>query len=250
MPLEYNEQRGKRPIETTPMNATPAKTIAPIRDVRLRAMAVGLWVALLGASIALSVLAAGHDRLPGDLSIMSWAQDQPTPGTEVSRVARTLGSTEVVLGTGAGLAAALWLARRRREALLLALGLAVLPLLQHGLKELVDRPRPSEELVDLRVGFSSPSFPSGHVMSAALLYGFLLYLSLRVEASRWLRAAVGAVALFMLVLSGPANVYVGVHWPSDVLGGYAWAFVLLLPLLYAREFFLTQRPSHARFAPN
>jgi len=200
-----------------------------------RALAAGLWAALLAASLALSVLAASHDRLPGDLSIMSWAQDRALPGMDVSRAARAIGSTEVVLGTGAAAAVALWLARRRREALLLGLGLVVLPLLQYGLKELVDRPRPSEELVDLRAGFSSPSFPSGHVMSPALLYGFLLYLSLRTQANAWLRAAVAGVALLMLLFSGPANVYVGVHWPSDVLGGYAWGLVLLLPLLYAVE---------------
>jgi len=200
-----------------------------------RALAAGLWAALLAASLALSVLAAGHDRLPGDLSIMSWGQDRAVPGMDLSRAVRAIGSTEVVLGTGAAAAVGLWLARRRREAVLLGLGLVVLPLLQHGLKELVDRPRPSEELVDLRAGFSSPSFPSGHVMSPALLYGFLLYLSLRTRANPWLRAAVAGVALFMLLFSGPANVYVGVHWPSDVLGGYAWGLVLLLPLLYAVE---------------
>jgi len=200
-----------------------------------QALAAGLWAALLAASLALSVLAAGHDRLPGDLSIMSWAQDRAVPGMDVSRVVRAIGSTEVVLGTGAAATVGLWLARRRREAVLLGLGLVVLPLLQHGLKELVDRPRPSEELVDLRAGFSSPSFPSGHVMSPALLYGFLLYFSLRTRANVWLRAAVAGVALFMLLFSGPANVYVGVHWPSDVLGGYAWGLVLLLPLLYAVE---------------
>ena len=38
---------------------------------------------------------------------------------------------------------------------------------------------------------------------------------------------------FVLVLTGPANVYVGVHWPSDVVGGYAWGAVLVLPLVYA-----------------
>jgi membrane-associated phospholipid phosphatase len=45
----------------------------------------------------------------------------------------------------------------------------------------------------------------------------------------------------MLVLSGPAQVYVGVHWPSDVVGGYAWAAVLLLPLLYADQFIARRR---------
>jgi len=200
-----------------------------------RALAAGFWAALLAASLALSVLAADHDRLPGDLSIMSWAQDRAVPGMDLSRAVRAIGSTEVVLGTGAAAAVALWLMRCRREAVLLGLGLVVLPLLQHGLKELVDRPRPSEDLVDLRAGFSSPSFPAGHVMSPTLLYGFLLYLSLRTRANPWLRAAVAGLALFMLAFSGPANVYVGVHWPSDVLGGYAWGLVLLLPLLYASE---------------
>jgi membrane-associated phospholipid phosphatase len=117
----------------------------------------------------------------------------------------------------------------------LALGLVVLPLLQHGLKELVDRPRPTPDLVELRAGFSSPSFPSGHVMSGALLYGFLLYLSLWIALPRMLKVALVGWCALVLVVSGPANVYVGVHWPSDVVGGYAWAAVLLLPLVYADQ---------------
>jgi len=111
----------------------------------------------------------------------------------------------------------------------------VLPFLQHGLKQLVDRPRPTPDLVELRAGFSSPSFPSGHVMSAALLYGLLLYLSLRIALPSVLRLALIGWCAFMLVVSGPANVYLGVHWPSDVVGGYAWATVLLLPLVYADQ---------------
>jgi membrane-associated phospholipid phosphatase len=116
------------------------------------------------------------------------------------------------------------------------MGLVVLPFLQHGLKELVDRPRPTEDLVDLRAGFSSPSFPSGHVMSPALLYGFLLYVSPRIGLPHVLNAALLGWCAFMLVIAGPAQVYVGVHWPSDVAGGYAWAVVLLLPLVYADQF--------------
>jgi membrane-associated phospholipid phosphatase len=195
------------------------------------------WIVLLLAAVSLSVLAAANDRLPGDLAIVQWAQDLPVPGLALSRFVRLLSGTEVVLGTGAVVALALWLSRRRearptgRQALLLALGLLLLPLLQHELKEIVDRPRPPADLVDLRAGFSSPSFPAGHVMSPTLLYGFLLYLSLRGIPGRPLGLAVLAASLFMLVLAGPANVYVGVHWPSDVVGGYAWGLVLLLPLL-------------------
>jgi len=195
----------------------------------------GIWLALLAGAIVLSVLAGLHSRLPGDLDITEWLQGSLFPGMGVSRLVRAVGSTEVVLGTGGGVAVVLWLLGRRRQAVLLALGLVVLPFLQHGLKELVDRPRPTADLVDLRAGFSSPSFPSGHVMSPTVLYGFLLYVSLRIALPSVLKAALLGWCAFMLVIAGPAQVYVGVHWPSDVVGGYAWAGVLLLPLVCADQ---------------
>jgi undecaprenyl-diphosphatase len=209
--------------------------ISPITFRPRRAAAVwgATWAVLLLAALALTALAAAHDRLPGDLAIARWIQDLPLPGLPLSRFLRLITTTQVVLGTGAAVAGLLWLSRRRREALLLAVGLIILPLLQHGLKEAVDRPRPSPDLIELRAGFVSPSFPAGHVMSPTLLYGFLLYLALVRLRYPPLRLAVLAVSLFVLVLSGPANVWVGVHWPSDVLGGYAWGLVLLLPLLLA-----------------
>lgn len=195
----------------------------------------GLWLLLLAGAIVLSMLAGLHSRLPGDLDITEWIQGSLFPGMGVSRLVRAVGSTEVVLGSGGAVAVVLWLMGRRRQALLLVLGLVVLPFLQHGLKELVDRPRPTEDLVDLRAGFSSPSFPSGHVMSPALLYGFLLYVWPRIALARVLKVALAGWCAFMLVIAGPAQVYMGVHWPSDVLGGYAWAAVLLLPLFYADQ---------------
>ena len=194
-----------------------------------------IWLVLLAGAIGLSVLSGLHSRLPGDVYISEWVQGSLFPGMGVSRLVRAVGSTEVVLGTGAVVAVALWLMGWRRQALLLALGLVVLPFLQHGLKQLIDRPRPTPDLVELRAGSSSPSFPSGHVMSTALLYGFLFYLSLRIALPSVLRLALIGWCAFMLVVSGPANVYVGVHWPSDVVGGYAWAAVLLLPLVYADQ---------------
>ena len=189
-----------------------------------------VWLALLAVSIVLSVLAALYSRFPGDLAISEWVQGSLFPGMGVSELVRLVGDTQIVLVTGALAVAVLWVLGRRREAVLLALGLIVLPLLQGGVKQIVDRPRPTEELVDLRATYTSSSFPSGHVMSGTLLYGFLLYLVLR--GRRWLplRAMAGCWCLFAIVLAGPASVYVGVHWASDTLGGYLWALVLLVPL--------------------
>ena len=192
-----------------------------------------VWVGLLAGAIALSVLAAQHDRLPGDLDLTQRLQDSVFPGLRLSKFVRLVTSTQVVLGTGGALAVALWLFGRRRQAVLLVVGLAALALLQSGIKELVDRPRPTADLVELRAGFSSPSFPAGHVMSPTVLYGFVLYLALALKLPLVVRAALVGWIAFVLALTGPANVYVGVHWPSDVVGGYAWGAVLALSLVYA-----------------
>jgi undecaprenyl-diphosphatase len=191
-----------------------------------------VWLGLLAGAIALSVLAAQHDRLPGDLDLTQRLQDSIFPGLRLSKFVRLVTTTQVVLGTGGAVALALWLFGRRRQAVLLVVGLAAMALLQSGVKELVDRPRPTADLVELRAGFSSPSFPAGHVMSPTVLYGFLLYLALVLKLPLVARIAVVGWSAFVLVLTGPANVYMGVHWPSDVVGGYAWGAVLVLPLVY------------------
>jgi len=211
-----------------------------LTERRLVAAPLGRKTALMGAAwalvgaacLALSVMAAQHSRLPGDLRLTEWVQDSPFPGVGLSRAVRAVTATEVILASGFVIAAALWVLGRRRQAAALAVALVVLPLAQHAIKEAVDRARPSPELVDVRAAFSSPSFPAGHVMSPTLLYGFLLCLSLRPGLPRIGRAAVGAWSAAVLVLSAPANVYMGVHWPSDVLGGYAWGAALLLPAIF------------------
>ncbi|MEE8346137.1 MAG: phosphatase PAP2 family protein [Dehalococcoidia bacterium] len=189
-----------------------------------------LWLTLLSLSLILTALAAGHDPLPGDTGIASWAQDLFFPGQVLADAVRSITSTQVVLAGGGALALVLWLRGYRRHALIFAAGLVILPLLQYGIKEIVDRPRPSEDIVELRASFTSPSFPSGHVMSSVYLYGFLLYLGLVLPLATTARAALVAISGAVLALSGPTNVWLGIHWPSDILGGYAWGIVLLLPV--------------------
>ena len=174
----------------------------------------------------MSVLAAQHETLPGDAWIMSWAQDRTYPGEALSDIVRAVTTTEVVLATGVLAVMALWLLGYRWEAGVLAVGLVALPLLQAGLKEIIDRPRPMEPLVTLRAGFSSESFPAGHVMSPTLLYGFLLYLAVTTPLPRVARWVAGVCSVAVIAVAGPPNVWLGVHWPSDVLGGWAWGLVL------------------------
>jgi membrane-associated phospholipid phosphatase len=194
-------------------------------------LAFYLWAAVLGGAIVLSVFAAKNDTLPGDRTLTEWLQEQSLPGQDVSDFVRAVTTTETVMATGAALSVVLWLRGYRRQAILLGLGLGVLAIAQFGTKEIVDRPRPEADRVDIRAGGSSPSFPAGHVMSGTVLYGFLVYLALTLPIARGAAIVLAIGTGLLIVLVGPVNVWVGVHWPSDVLGGYVWAVVILLPLL-------------------
>ena len=192
-------------------------------------MAVWLaWVALLIGATALTVLVSVYESPEAEADLIRVVQSWPVPGRTFSHVVRTLTTTELVLAIGAMLVVALWRSGARREAITLAVLFAALPLAQAGLKHLVNRPRPDDEL--LRTGSSSPSFPAGHVMSPVVVYGALVYLGFFTTCrSRWQRLVAVSGAVILLAASGIANVYLGVHWPTDVLGGYLWGLVLLLP---------------------
>lgn len=191
-----------------------------------------IWMGTVLLALGLSVLAAHDEPLPAETGIVTWIQERSWPGDPLSDIIRAFTGTEVVLAMGGLLVAALvWLRRFRTAGFLLA-GLIVLPLLQSGIKEIVDRPRPGPPLVELRAGFTSPSYPAGHAMSPTFFCGFLAWLLLRSLSWQWLRLLTLALAGGLLGLSGLVNVWLGVHWPSDILGGWLWGLALLFPVVH------------------
>ncbi|WP_066333037.1 phosphatase PAP2 family protein [Azohydromonas lata] len=107
---------------------------------------------------------------------------------------------------------------RRTAASVLASSLSGM-LLSWLLKGLFDRPRP--DLVPHGAYVLSPSFPSGHALLSALVYLTLAALVARQLPHRRLRLHVVCVAVVLTLLVGISRVYLGVHWPSDVLAGWA-----------------------------
>jgi len=127
-------------------------------------------------------------------------------------------------------------AGERRAAVALALAIVALNVVQPSIKQLVDRARPTEDLVEIRASITSPSFPAGHVMSPTVLYGFLIGLAaLRTAWPVQVRVLVITASLVLLAATGMVNLYLGVHWPADVLGGWLWGALLALSALLMRS---------------
>ena len=108
-------------------------------------------------------------------------------------------------------------------------------LLNTGLKNLYSRPRPLEDLHLVTV--DSFSYPSGHAMSAMVFYGFLIYLTFRFIRNTWLQILVIIINTILILAIGISRTYLGVHYPSDVLAGWAAGlFWLIICILILRLF--------------
>ena len=112
-----------------------------------------------------------------------------------------------------------------------ALGVAVL--LAEVVKLIVSRPRPDGIFFPPIVTEPGPSFPSGHVLASVAFYGMSAYLLAR-PARPWLKAVITLVALAIIGLIAYTRIYLGVHFPTDVLGsmliGSAWLITLIIAL--------------------
>lgn len=120
----------------------------------------------------------------------------------------------------------LLLARRRADALLVAVTVLGGTLLSTLLKMGYARPRP--DLAAMSQQFTA-SFPSGHAMLSAVTFLTLGALLVRLAPTRALQVFSLAAAIFLTLLVGSSRLYMGVHYPSDVLAGWclgtAWALL-------------------------
>ncbi len=97
------------------------------------------------------------------------------------------------------------------------------------LKRFIDRARPGIEHL---VSVETLSYPSGHAMSAMAFYGFLAYLFYSFKMNNWLKYGSIIILCFIILSIGISRIYLGVHFPSDIAGGYIagaiWVFFCIL----------------------
>lgn len=87
-------------------------------------------------------------------------------------------------------------------------------------KQLVQRPRPAVDLIHVFAPLNSPSFPSGHVLTATVFCGFFAFLVYTLVKPGVTRIVLVVGALVFAILMGLSRIYQGQHWFSDVMGAY------------------------------
>ena len=127
----------------------------------------------------------------------------------------------------------LWLRGERRSVVILLIAVALATITSLSLKAGFDRPRP--DLVPHGSFVSNASFPSGHSLTAAAVYLTLGLLFARMSAQVGVRVFLVSIALLFVLLVGISRVYLGVHWPTDVLAGWSvGASIALICTAFAR----------------
>ena len=212
------------------MTAPSPPEALPTKEEAQRLMTAALLVGLLAAAgaLALFIWLAG-ELLEGEVFafdeyIRGRVNSMASPGlTAVMRAASLLGGPAVLIPVGVVVALAFLARGWRRGALLVIVTLAGAGLLNGLLKLSFARARPAPFFDYPLPG--SPSFPSGHALYAASVFGGLMALLSPRLKHRWLRIVGWTIAIALILLVGLSRIYLGVHYPSDVLAGYAIAVI-------------------------
>jgi undecaprenyl-diphosphatase len=204
------------------------KPVGFITAVVLSSLAAAVGALALFSWIAEEMLEGATARF--DMNIRMWVHGWASPPvTSVMKVVTTLGSQGLVVGFVIA-AVVFWRLQWKRAIGWLAISLAGSTLLMVALKYGFQRPRP--------VPFFGPvlhsySFPSGHSLSSLCFYGVLAGLITARVRPWWIRIVVWVSAAMLVVAIGLSRIYLGVHYPSDVLAGYAAALVWVSSLVVA-----------------
>jgi undecaprenyl-diphosphatase len=191
-------------------------------------MSRGLWLGVLTLCAALCLLTglvASKAAIPGDFALVFWAIGLRRPDRTIILNGITFASSAMpalVVTLGVSVAEL-----RRQGRIELGAGWATLAYLGEvasnvGLRVAVGRQRPAVDYIphqwpEIQASFQQFCYPSGHAGAALLAVGAVIVLAWSCSRARgWVLGS----GLLLIAAAGFGRVYVGVHWPSDVLAGY------------------------------
>ena len=219
---------------TNPVAAAVKGDIAPKPVRRYRAYVFqGYAVAALIGFAILFVLAHTTKYFGFDLQIAIAIQRLTSPLFTVLMVAVSWpGYSPQAFILTAVIVVVIFLIGLRWEAVVALISSAGSSCLVAVIKLIAARPRPAADLVQVYQQVKDYSFPSGHVVFYTAFFGFLLFVVYTVFQKGFGRILLGAILAFPVLTVGLSRVYLGAHWPSDVLGAYLLGSLLLLATIY------------------
>lgn len=116
--------------------------------------------------------------------------------------------------------------------------LVIITVLNQSLKRILQRPRPTEYRIIQETGYS---FPSGHSMISMAFYGYLIYLIYRYVKNKYIKWISISLLSILICLIGISRIYLGVHYTSDVLGGFLISISYLVIYISAVNKFLIEK---------
>lgn len=168
--------------------------------------------------------------IEADTRIMNLAAAlRSIPAAKILLIFTYLGNWQFILSFSVIAAIFLILLKKKRKLVFFAAGIAGGELLYIIFKLLLHRARPDMGFsLILRNGYA---FPSGHAMISLIFYGMIGYDFLRIVKRRWLKAFFSILTIIIIFLIGFSRIYLGVHWVSDVLAGWALGAAVLILLI-------------------
>jgi membrane-associated phospholipid phosphatase len=135
-----------------------------------------------------------------------------------------LGDPHTVVAIAISAFSILWWRRYYQEAKIFVIDCLGGVILSYGLKLVFSKPRPN--LWQSAIEETSFSYPSGHALGSTILYGFLAY----ILATRYPQFAslIYASAVLLIAAIGLSRLYLGVHWPTDIIAGYSIGFLWVM----------------------
>ncbi|MCQ6279384.1 phosphatase PAP2 family protein [Bacillus sp. EB600] len=196
-------------------------------------------VCVIGFSL-ISLLVSDNKIIHFDSSVIAAIQGLESPSiTSVMKFFTTIGSTPVVIVLSLFLLIFLYKVLHHRIELILFLAAIIGSVILNSLlKNLFHRMRPNlHRLIEI-TGYS---FPSGHAMTAFTIYGIIAYLLWRHISSKGGRSLLILFSAFMILMIGISRIYLGVHYPSDIIGGYLASGFWLSTLIWFFQFYQDKR---------
>ncbi|GAC1520419.1 MAG: hypothetical protein NVS3B14_22250 [Ktedonobacteraceae bacterium] len=221
-PISSTVEQNVKPVMSEAQRVAAETSVSGRHAVSRGTIFLAFYLWLLSGAIMISLIARYTQFFPGDRTITRNLQSQRNPWLRRFMVGISeIGFPKLGVPLTFSIAGIFWALRFRLEAIFVLLTSSS-GILNWIVKRLIKRPRPTSELVTVARVINEPSFPSGHVMHYINLFGLLDYLLATNWRSGRLRNILLTISTSLIVLIGPSRVYLGAHWPSDVMAGYVY----------------------------